>query len=242
MLANIHSIESMGTLDGPGLRYVVFFQGCPLRCQYCHNPDTLEVGVGKSWTLEALLDDVNSYIGYLTRGKGGVTVSGGEPLMQAEFVEAFLKGCKDMGLHTAMDTAGSLGSKASDALLEVTDLVLMDMKAGIPELYNRVTRGQMERQMAFAQRISDAGRPMWIRFVLVPGLTDPRENLEALADITLSLETVERFEVLPFHKLGEFKWKELGITNLLSDTPACSEEQAEEVRSFLRTRGVENVY
>ena len=242
MLANIHSIESMGTLDGPGLRYVVFFQGCPLRCQYCHNPDSLEVGVGKQWTLEALLDDVHSYKGYLTRGKGGVTVSGGEPLMQAEFVEAFLKGCKEMGLHTAMDTAGSLSARAPDSLLQTTDLFLMDIKAGLPDLYNRLTRGHLERQMGFANRLSELGRPMWIRFVLVPGLTDTEENLDAVAEIALRLKTVERVEVLPFHKLGEFKWEELGMTYQLADTPACSEDHAEEVRERFRSQGLSKVY
>jgi pyruvate formate lyase activating enzyme len=200
------------------------------------------VGVGKSWTLEALLDDVNSYKGYLISGKGGVTVSGGEPLMQADFVEAFLKGCNDMGLHTAMDTAGSLGHHAPDSLLEVTDLFLMDIKAGLPDLYNQLTRGHLERQMAFATRCSEAGRPMWVRFVLVPGLTDSPENLRAVVDIALNLKTVERVEVLPFHKLGEFKWQELGMKYQLSDTPACSEEQAEEVRQQFRDWGLPRVY
>lgn len=242
MQGNIHSIESMGTLDGPGIRYVVFFQGCPLRCQYCHNPDTLEVGVGREWTLGALLDDVNSYKGYLTRGKGGVTASGGEPLMQSEFLEAFLKGCKEMGLHTAMDTAGSLGHRASDELLEATDLFLMDIKAGIPDLYNHLTRGHLERQEAFARRLDEAGRPMWIRFVVVPGLTDTPENLEAIGSYVSTLSTVERLEVLPFHKLGEYKWKELGMESPLEETEACTEERAEEVRDVFRKYGLPEIY
>jgi pyruvate formate lyase activating enzyme len=158
--------------------------------------------------------------------------------MQAELVEAFLKGCKDMGLHTAMDTAGSLGHHAPDSLLEATDLFLMDIKAGLPDLYNRLTRGHLERQMAFATRCSEAGRPMWVRFVLVPGLTDSPENLRAVADIALKLQTVERVEVLPFHKLGEFKWQELGMKYQLADTPACSEEQAEQVRQQFRDWGL----
>jgi pyruvate formate lyase activating enzyme len=146
-----------------------------------------------------------------------------------------------MGLHTAMDTAGSLGHNASDSLLETTDLILMDIKAGLPDLYNRLTRGHLERQMAFATRCSDAGRPMWVRFVLVPGLTDTPENLEAVADIVRQLNTVERVEILPFHKLGEFKWEELGMRYQLTDTPACSEDQAEEVRGLFRARGLPNV-
>ena len=203
----IHSVETLGTVDGPGVRYVIFTQGCPMRCLYCHNPDTFRMKQGRQVSSNELLADIRKSANFLRRARGGVTISGGEPLFQTKFVTALLRGCKAMKLHTVIDTTGFPGNRTPDSLLADVDLVLLDIKSFDPITHSRVTGVEVQPTLDFARRLSAMGKPMWIRFVLVPGLTDAPENIEGMADFIATLETVERVEVLPFHKMGEFKWQ-----------------------------------
>jgi pyruvate formate lyase activating enzyme len=234
----VHSVETAGTVDGPGVRFVVFLAGCPLTCHYCHNPDTQKLSGGRLVASRSLLDEIAQYKPYLVHTHGGVTVSGGEPLLQPAFVEAVFAGCKDLGLHTALDTSGFLGARASDALLDATDLVLLDIKSGLPGLYQRVTGAALQPTLEFARRLAARKQPVWVRFVLVPGLTDGEDNIRAVARIVAKLTNVERVEVLPFHKMGEHKWDEMGMDYQLKETPPPTLEQMERAHGIFRAEGV----
>lgn len=234
----IHSVDTGGTVDGPGLRYVVFTTGCPLRCLYCHNPDSLHLKNGKAVRADAVLADIARYVPYLKRGNGGLTVTGGEPLVQPAFVHALLRGAKALGLHTALDTSGFLGTQASDALLTDTDLVLLDIKAFAPDTYRRVTGVALQPTLDFASRLAALGRTMWVRYVLVPGLTDAPAEIEGLAEFVAGLGTVERVEVLPFHKMGEWKWEQLGAAYQLKETQPPTAEVLQRTRAAFEGRGL----
>ncbi len=234
---HVHSVESAGMLDGPGLRYVVFLAGCPLRCLYCHNPDTQCLSASPVRSAEELLAEIAALRPFLRRG--GVTISGGEPLVQAGFLKTLLRGVKALGLHTAVDTTGYLGGRVDDELLALTDLWLLDLKSIVPETYRRVTGVEVAPTLDFARRLSAGRHPLWLRFVLVPGLTDAVENIEGIARFAASLGTaLERVEVLPFHKLGEQKWRQLGLDYTLADTPPPAPETTAEVRERFRTHGL----
>jgi pyruvate formate lyase activating enzyme len=232
----IHSFETMGTVDGPGIRFVVFTKGCPLRCLYCHNPDCRSAEGGREITAEAVVAEACKYRSYL-RG-GGVTVSGGEPLMQAEFVAEIFRGCHAVGLHTALDTSGYCPIATALPVLEHTDLVLLDIKSFDPQIYERVTQVSVAPTLAMARYLSTIHKPVWIRFVLVPGLTDAPHNIEGLADFVATLTNVERVEVLPFHKMGEYKWERLGLPYLLKDTPEPTPEQVQRTKEVFRAKGL----
>jgi len=234
----VHSYETAGAVDGPGLRFVVFVSGCPLRCLYCHNPDSHNRTDGKKTTAAEVIDEISKYKDFLTRTNGGVTVSGGEPLFQQDFVTEIFRGCKNLGLHTALDTSGYLGNKVSDGLLEVTDLVLLDIKSFDPKTYTRVTGSRLQPTLDFAQHLSDIKKPMWIRCVLVPGLTDDLETFENLAKFLSKLNLVEQIEILPFHKMGEQKWKALNRPYTLWDTQPPSQELVSQVKNIFRSRGL----
>ena len=235
----VHSVETAGAVDGPGIRYVVFLSGCPLTCAYCHNPDCMKMKRGgKLMDGEELLSDIRTYRQFMTRTGGGVTISGGEPLVQPEFTRFLLEACKQAGLHTALDTSGYLGAKASDELLAATDLVLLDIKSGLPDTYRKTTGVDLQPTIDFARRLSAMGKPIWVRFVLVPGLTDAEDNLEAVAAIVAGLETVERLEILPFHKMGEHKWDALGLPYTLGDTEPPTREEIARAKAILETSGV----
>ena len=234
----IHSVETLGTVDGPGVRYVIFTQGCPMRCLYCHNPDTFRMKQGRQVSSNDLLADIRKSANFLRRARGGVTISGGEPLFQTKFVTALLRGCKAMKLHTVIDTTGFPGNRTPDSLLADVDLVLLDIKSFDPITHSRVTGVEVQPTLDFARRLSALGKPMWIRFVLVPGLTDAPENIEGMADFIATLDTVERVEVLPFHKMGEFKWQEMRMPYQLAATESPSAESLERVRHAFSSRGV----
>ncbi|MBR5330077.1 MAG: pyruvate formate lyase-activating protein [Akkermansia sp.] len=233
----IHSVESCGTVDGPGIRFIVFLSGCSLRCQYCHNPDTSFKRRGKERTVEDVLEEISRYASFLKTAKGGVTISGGDPLFQPDFTRALLHGCKEMGLHTCVDTSGHLGCNADDAMLADTDLVLLDIKAWNPEQYKHVTGQNLQPTLDFAEKLAARGIPMWLRYVLVPGLTDQLEDITALARYAAGLGNVQRVDVLPFHQMGKFKWGELGLEYPLMELEPPVQELTVKVRSIFRENG-----
>lgn len=210
MKGRLHSIESMGLNDGPGVRMVVFFQGCKIRCAYCHNPDTWKLGDGFETTSGALLEKALKFKPYFERSGGGVTCSGGEPLLQPEFLLDFLKKCKGAGLHTALDTAG-FGIGRYEEILEVTDLVLLDIKHVDRRGYRQLTGGDMDEFHRFAQAVRKSGRDVWLRHVSVPGMTEGPEHAKKLKDLIRSFPQAKRVEVLPYHVLGVAKYEAMGI-------------------------------
>ena len=238
----VHSFESFGSVDGPGIRCVVFMQGCRMRCKYCHNPDTWSVEGAEEYTTQQLLDKVWKYRTYWGKNseKGGVTVSGGEPLLQIEFVAEFFRLLKEKGVHTALDTSGQPFSedeeflKKFDELLKYTDLVLLDLKHMDRQSHKQLTGFDNENILKMAQYLSDKGVPMWIRRVLVPGYTDNEEELKKLSQFAKSLKTVEKVEILPYHTLGLFKWEKLGIPYPLKDVPTPTKETVEKAREILK--------
>jgi len=234
----VHSKDAGGAVDGPGIRYVLFVSGCPLRCQYCHNPDTWHRKHGKETTSREIMAEIASYSNFLKRAKGGITISGGEPLTQVEFVAEVFHGAKAMGLHTALDTSGFLGKRVSDEMLEDIDLVLLDIKAFTEETYHEVTGAELQPTIDFARRLSEKGKKIWLRYVLVPGLTDKLDEIAGLAAFAAELGVVERVDILPFHKLGEFKWKECGRDYQLGDTEPPSPELVGKVRDIFKAHGL----
>ncbi|HHX18134.1 MAG TPA: pyruvate formate lyase-activating protein [Clostridium sp.] len=206
----IHSFESFGTVDGPGIRFVVFMQGCPLRCVYCHNRDMWDSTGGKEYRPEEVIEKMEKYINYIRFSGGGITVTGGEPLYQADFVTEVFKIAKKMGIHTALDTSGFANTDAVKELLEYTDLVLLDIKHADEEKHKEITGVENEKIKKFAKHVSDKNIAIWIRYVLVPGLTDGEEDLKKAATFIKQLKTVENIEILPYHTMGAYKWEELG--------------------------------
>ena len=241
-LASMHSWELVTGVDGPGTRMTVFLSGCPLRCLYCHNPDTMFAAKGQPVRLDDLVNRLKRYRMIFRTTGGGLTVSGGEPLMQPAFVGRLLHEAQQLGIHTAIDTSGFLGVNASDALLDDLDLVLLDIKSGIPEVYRKATGRELQPTLDFARRLSERGtEEVWIRFVLVPGLTDAVENVEAVAGIVEQISVVTRVEVLPFHQMGRDKWVTLDLPYELAETSPPSKELTDRVREQFRTRGI-NTY
>lgn len=239
MEGNIHSFESFGTVDGPGIRYVVFMQGCPMRCKYCHNPDTWQVGAGKKYTAEAVFKEILKYKNYIK--SGGVTVSGGEPLLQSEFIAELFRLLKAEGIHTALDTSGVTFDKDNPqsvekhlSVLRYTDLVLLDIKHIDEDEHKALTGFSNKRMLDFAQFLSENGKKMWIRHVLVPDITDKDEYLQKLKQFISGLKTVERVEVLPYHTMGEVKYERLGMQYPLKGVLPPSKERIENARKILK--------
>lgn len=210
-LGFMHSFTTGSTLDGPGIRMVGWMSGCQFRCLYCHNPDTWNMMNGIPVPLERAKAQLAKYRHGLRTMKGGLTISGGEPLMQHKFVMRLFAAAKEMGVHTALDTNGYLGSRLTDWDLEMVDLFLLDLKAWDPERHKRFIGKDPGPVHDFARRLASRGRPVWVRFVLVPGWTDTGEEIPRIAEFAAKLGNVERVDVLPFHQMGEFKWKQLGM-------------------------------
>jgi pyruvate formate lyase activating enzyme len=234
----VHSWEVGSTVDGPGLRFVAFLSGCVLRCQYCHNPDTWHKHNGHPVSVARAMKRVASFAQVLTMSGGGITISGGEPMVQHAFVKEIFRRCKALGLHTCLDTSGRLGEKFSDEDVMNIDLHLLDLKSGDPAIYEHVTRQPLKPTVDYAQRLSALGRPMWIRFVLVPGLTDGYDNVEKAADIAAGLKLVERVEILRFHQMGREKWHKLRLDYPLEAVEPPDPDLAERVRNQFRSRGL----
>ncbi|MFE2644522.1 pyruvate formate-lyase-activating protein [Streptomyces nigra] len=234
----IHSWDLSTGVDGPGTRFVLFSSGCPLRCLYCANPDTWHMRDGREATVDEVMTQIEKYRDFLVTAGGGVTLTGGEPLLQPAFTAAVLRRCKEAGLHTALDTSGFLGARASDALLADTDLVLLDIKSFDVATYRKLTGGALAPTLNFATRLNGLGRRVWIRYVLVPGWTDDEDAVEGLAGFLAGLACVERVDILPFHKLGAAKYDALDIPFPLRDTPVPDEALVDRVRGQFRRRGL----
>lgn len=234
MIGKIHSIETFGTVDGPGIRFVVFMQGCSLKCKYCHNRDTWDIHDGKEISLEELTKEILKYKSYMDNSGGGVTVSGGEPLVQAEFVTELFKTLKNYNIHTALDTAGSLPiSNQIKELLKYTDLVILDIKHIDDEKAKSLTGFSNKNNLDFARYLSNLNIPMWIRQVLVPGYTDNKFDLQKLKVFIDSLNNVENVEILPYHNLGKYKWEEIEGHYEFENVTPPSDVELQKAKSIL---------
>lgn len=229
----IHSFESCGTVDGPGIRFVVFMQGCPLRCKYCHNADTWATYGGTMYTPEELMTEIIKYKSYMRFSGGGVTFTGGEPLLQSDFLKEIFALCKKQGISIALDTSGFLYSEKTKEVIDMADLVLLDIKNFDPDIYKTVTSVSLEPTLKCLEHLREKNIECWVRYVLVPGLTDNLDAIEKMALYLKEFPNVSRIELLPFHKMGEFKWEELGRTYELKETEPPSKELVNQVKEIL---------
>lgn len=239
IVGRIHSLESFGTVDGPGIRFVVFMQGCPLRCQFCHNPDTWEVNKGTEYKPQQLAEEIMKYKSYMQFSGGGVTFTGGEPLLQAEFILEVSKLLKQQGLSIALDTSGYVWNDKVKELLQYTDIVLLDIKNYDYAVYERVTGVSLVPTLQLLDYLKSIKLNTWIRYVLVPGLTDNLQSIRALSVHLKQYPNVSRIELLGFHKMGEYKWKELGLEYKLADTKEPDRELLQEVKRIFEGSGIE---
>ena len=230
----IHSLESFGTVDGPGIRFVTFLQGCPLRCQYCHNPDTWDAhrAVKYEYTPQELLDEVLKYKNFIK--SGGVTLTGGEPLMQPDFAREYFRLCKEAGLHTALDTSGAIYNEKTLAVLDYTDLVLLDIKALDADRCRKVCVSDGRNALLLLDELQRRGIAVWLRHVVVPGLTDDDAALDALVDFLRPYTVIQKIEWLPYHTMGVFKYEELGLDYPLKGVEPLSAERIREIRERYR--------
>ena len=231
--AKIHSFESFGTVDGPGIRYVIFLQGCHLKCKYCHNRDTWDMNGGYYSSLDEIIKKIDNYKNYIMPN-GGVTVTGGEPLLQVHFLIELFKKLKDKNIHTCIDTSGMVDiTEDIKELLSYTDLVLLDIKHIDPIKCKDLVGFSNEKELNFARYLSDNGIDMWIRQVLIPGYTDDENDLKKLKSFIDSLNTVKKVEVLPYHNMGEYKWKKLGLKYELANVETPTEDQLKKAKQIL---------
>src|SRR5262245_44563338 len=233
----VHSYETSSRYDGPGLRAVLFVSGCLLRCTYCHNPDTWHLKDGTHVSAEQVINRLGQFASALRALDGGLTISGGEVLVQLAFTKRILAGAKKLGLHTAIETSGFLGDRVDESYLRVLDMVLLDIKSSDPATYKTVTGRDLAPTLRFAERLAKIGKPVWVRFTLVPGLTDAPANVEGLARFVAPMRNVEWVEVQPFHQMGAFKWKAMKLDYPLEHTPTASPELVKRVVDQLRAGG-----
>lgn len=239
MKGRVHSVETFGTVDGPGIRYIIFMQGCLLRCQYCHNPDTWKMGDGKEMSVEEIVADIKEYLPFFQSSNGGVTISGGEPLIQIKFLVELFKELKKLGVHTAIDTSAGCFTRSPsfmnslDELLQFTDLVLLDIKQIDTVKHKKLTGKPNEHILDFANYLAKKDIPVWIRHVLVPGITDIDEDLHKLAEFIHTLPNVEKVEVLPYHELGVYKWKNLGLEYPLEGVNPPTDDRVKNAEKIL---------
>lgn len=241
VIGYVHSLESFGSADGPGVRYVIFLSGCDMRCQFCHNPDTWKKGTGTPYRASELIERAWRYRAYWGE-EGGITVSGGEPLLQIDFLLELFSLAKEKGIHTTLDTSGNPFTREEPfyskwkSLMEITDLVMLDIKHIDEEGHRRLTGQSGENIREMAREMSDMGQPVWIRHVLVPERTDSDRYLHELAEFIGTLKTVEKVEVLPYHTLGVFKWENLGLRYPLEGIAPPSPERVENARNILKIK------
>ena len=233
MEGRIHSFESLGAVDGPGVRFVIFMQGCSLKCKYCQNRDTWDLHGGTTYSVEELIEKILRYKNYIMPN-GGVTISGGEPLLQAKFLIELFTELKKYNIHTCIDTSGSFDLTSDiKKLIDLTDLFLLDIKCINDEKAKELTGVSNKKELAFAEYLSSIGKPMWIRQVLVPGITDDEQDLLALKEFISTLKTVEKVEILPYHDLGKFKWEKLGCKYELEGYRTANKEDVKRAKEIL---------
>lgn len=233
----IHSFESFGTKDGPGIRFVLFTQGCPLRCLYCHNVDTWDINDKKFvMTPEEVMKEILKVKGFIKTG--GVTVSGGEPLVQPDFVRELFKLCRENGIHTALDTSGYVYNEKAKEVLEYTDLVLLDIKHIDPEKYMNLTSVKLENTLKFAQYLQEINKPVWTRYVLVPGYSDDEQDLHKWAKYVSQFNNIKRVDILPFHQMGGYKWEQVGKEYKLKNTPTPTREDVQKTEEIFKLYGL----
>jgi len=232
-----HSYETASRYDGPGLRVVLFVSGCLLRCTYCHNPDTWHLKDGTYVSADHVLRRLEDFAPALRSLGGGLTISGGETMVQLAFTRRIFAGAKKLGLHTAIETSGFLGDRADESYLANIDLVLLDIKSSDPDTYRRVTGRDLAPTLRFAERLASMAKPVWVRFVLVPGLTDDPANVDGIARFVAPMKNVEWVEVQPFHQMGSFKWKAMGLDYKLLETPTAGRDLVDRVIGQFRAAG-----
>jgi len=237
----LHSFTTGATVDGPGVRVVAWTAGCIWRCRYCHNPDTWTMTNGIPVSVDRATSELRKYRHGLKVMSGGLTISGGEPLMQHRFVMKLFAAAKGMGVHTALDSNGYLGDRLSDSDLETIDLVLLDLKSWDPERHLALTGMDNAPTLAFARRLAARRRPIWVRYVLVPGASDDLDDIRRTAAFAAELGTVERVDVLPFHQMGKYKWERLGIPYTLADTMPPAQSLVDQVCGLFRAVGLKTV-
>jgi pyruvate formate lyase activating enzyme len=235
----IGAYESCGTVDGPGLRFIVFFQGCPMRCLYCHNPESWDYSAGEAVTAGEVFDEIRKYKNFMRLSKGGVTFSGGEPLSRPHFLEALLTLCKDDGIHTVVDTSGfTLLTDTVKRIVELTDLFLLDVKCVDANMHQIITGETNTRTFAFAEYLAQWGKEVILRYVFVPQLNDRVHHMRKLAKWAVELGNIEKVELLPFHKMGEWKWKQYALPYRLSETRVPEPEEIEHFADIFRKYGL----
>lgn len=234
----IHSTESMGTVDGPGIRFVIFTQGCPLRCQYCHNPDTWKLKDGKKVTVKSLIKKIKKMKPYIERSGGGITISGGEPTMQPEFTLALLKKAKAEGLHTAVDTSGFVEQAQFEKLLPYLDLVLLDIKTMDDLKHQKLTGVSNQKTLKIVELMEEKEQPYWIRQVIVPGITDDLQAVKDFADYLNDKKYLQKVELLPYHELGKHKWEKLGLEYKLAAVKPPSPQKMAELNAVFKNHKI----
>ena len=232
--AKVHSVESFGTVDGPGIRFVLFLQGCHLNCKYCHNRDTWDINTGEYKSLEEIIAKIKKYKNYIMPSGGGVTVTGGEPLLQVKFLIELFKRLKKEGISTCIDTSGMVNiTKDIKEVLKYTDLVLLDIKHIDPQKCKDLVGVSNEKELEFARYLSDNDIKMWIRQVLVPGYTDSEEDLLKLKDFIKTLKTVDKVQILPYHSMGKYKWKKLNVNYELENVRDATQDDVDKAKKIL---------
>ena len=234
----IHSIETFGTVDGPGIRSILFFQGCPLRCKYCHNRDTWDTKGGTEYSAEELIENVSRYSSYWKASGGGITASGGEATLQADFLAELFAKAKEKDIHTCLDTSGFVDIEKIDKVLDNTDLVLLDLKHMIDEESKKLTGVGIEKTLKLARHLDERNIPVWLRHVLVPGITDSEENLSKIGEFAASLNNVERIEILPYHTMGVHKWENMGLDYELKDVRDVEADDIARAAEIIERHGV----
>lgn len=244
VIGRIHSIESFGTVDGPGIRFITFMQGCLMRCLYCHNRDTWDLHGGKEMKVDDLMSQIISYRPFLEASGGGVTASGGEAILQADFVAELFKACKKEGIHTCLDTNGFVRKHTPiiDELLDNTDLVMLDIKQIDNAKHIVLTNVSNQRTLQFAEYLHKRGQKTWIRYVVVGGYTDDIPSAQALAEFIQPMTNVEKVELLPYHELGKHKWEAMGEKYELNDISPTSTETMEQIKQTFTNLGINAVY
>lgn len=235
----VHSLETFGTVDGPGIRFIVFTQGCPLRCKYCHNRDTWDPKGGQEYDVDELISEIVKYKPFMISSGGGLTVSGGDPTLQPEFLKSLLINAKDNDIHTAIDTSGFVDIDIINSILDYTDLVLLDIKHINRDSFKDLTGVYNDKTLNFAKHLSDKKIPTWIRYVLVPGITDKENDIRELCKFINTLDNIEKVEILPYHSMGRFKWEELGYEYPLEDIPDANDEDVLRASKIFEEYGID---